>query len=339
MKIKREYAITGLVLGGVGLLIFGVNYLKGLDLFQKRNVYHAVYNNVAGITSASPVYYNGFKVGQVINAALMPGRSGHVVVSFQINEDELPIAKDTKVQIYSADLFSRALQLELGQGELAEAGDTLVGDVQLSLTDAVSAQIDPLKAKAEGMISKVDSVLNGFQMILNKEAVGDIDSSFTSIREVLESLSSTAARLDKLVAVESVTLSASLHNLQTVSATLARNSDEMDHIFTNLDTLTTDLAKGRLRKVMDDMALASAELKKVAQDIGNGQGTMGKLMKDDSLYTNLNAASRELDLLLEDLRVNPNRYFSVFGKKDRLPKLSDADIERIGKVLDEEKKK
>lgn len=339
MKIKREYAITGLVLGGVGLLIFGVNYLKGLDLFQKRNVYHAVYNNVAGITSASPVYYNGFKVGQVINAALMPGRSGHVVVSFQINEDELPIAKDTKVQIYSADLFSRALQLELGQGELAEAGDTLVGDVQLSLTDAVSAQIDPLKAKAEGMISKVDSVLNAFQMILNKEAVGDIDSSFTSIREVLESLSSTAARLDKLVAVESVTLSASLHNLQTVSATLARNSDEMDHIFTNLDTLTTDLAKGRLRKVMDDMALASAELKKVAQDIGNGQGTMGKLMKDDSLYTNLNAASRELDLLLEDLRMNPNRYFSVFGKKDRLPKLSDADIERIGKVLDEEKKK
>ncbi|HNR55525.1 MAG TPA: MlaD family protein [Flavobacteriales bacterium] len=338
MKIKREYAITGLVLGGVGLLIFGVNYLKGLDLFQKRNVYHAVYNNVAGITSASPVYYNGFKVGQVINAALMPGRSGHVVVSFQINEDELPIARDTKVQIYSADLFSRALQLELGKGPLAEAGDTLIGDIQLSLTDAVSAQIDPLKAKAEGMISKVDSVLNAFQMILNKEAVGDIDSSFTSIREVLESLSSTAERLDKLVAVESVTLSASLHNLQTVSATLARNSDEMDHIFTNLDTLTTDLAKGRLRKVMDDMALASAELKKVAQDIGNGQGTMGKLMKDDSLYTNLNAASRELDLLLEDLRVNPNRYFSVFGKKDRLPKLSDADIERIGKVLDEEKK-
>ena len=339
MKIKREYAITGLVLGGVGLLIFGVNYLKGLDLFQKRNVYHAVYNNVAGITSASPVYYNGFKVGQVINAALMPGRSGHVVVSFQINEDELPIAKDTKVQIYSADLFTRALQLELGSGAMAEAGDTLIGDVQLSLTDAVSAQMDPLKAKAEGMISKVDSVLNAFQMILNKEAVGDIDSSFTSIREVLESLSSTAERLDKLVAVESVTLSASLHNLQTVSATLALNSDEMDHIFTNLDTLTTDLAKGRLRKVMDDMALASAELKKVAQDIGNGQGTMGKLMKDDSLYTNLNAASRELDLLLEDLRVNPNRYFSVFGKKDRLPKLSDADIERIGKVLDEEKKK
>lgn len=338
MKIKREYSIAALVLGGVGLLIFGVNFLKGLDLFQKRNVYHAVYNNVAGITSASPVYYNGYKVGQVIKTALLPDGSGHVAVSFQINEDDLVIPANTKVQIYSADIFTRALQMELGTGAPAEAGDTLIGDVQLSLTDAVSAQIDPLKAKAEGMISKVDSVLNAFQMLLNEKAVGDIDSSFTSIREVMESLSRTADRLDKLVEVESATLSTTLKNLETVSGTLARNSDEMDHIFTNLDTLSADLAKGRLRKIMDEMALASAELKKVATSISSGDGTMGKLMKDDSLYTNLNSASAELDLLLEDLRMNPNRYFSVFGKKDRLPKLSDADIERIGKVMEAEKK-
>ncbi|MCC6542281.1 MAG: MCE family protein [Flavobacteriales bacterium] len=338
MRIKREYTIAGLVLGSIGLLFFGINFLKGLDLFQKRNVYHAVYNNVAGISSASPVFYNGFKVGQVIDAELLPG-SGHVVVSFQINEDKLAIAKDTKVQIYSADLFSRALQLELGKGPLAEPGDTLIGDVQLSLTDAVSAQIDPLKAKAEGMVSKVDSVLNTFQQMLNKETVGDIDSSFSSIRDVLESLSRTAERVDRLVAAESLTLRSTLHNLDSLSATLVRNSDELDHIFTNLDTLSADLATGRLRKIMDDMALTSAEMKKVAQAIGNGEGTMGKLMKDDSLYTNLNHASAELDLLLEDLRVNPNRYFSVFGKKDRLPKLSDADVERIGKVVGEEKRK
>ncbi len=338
MKIKREYSIAALVLGGVGLLIFGVNFLKGLDLLQKRNVYHAVYNNVSGITGASPVYYNGYKVGQVIKTALLPNGSGYVVVSFQINEEELAITKNTKVQIYSADLFTRALQMQLGTGDLANAGDTLIGDVQLSLTDAVGAQIDPLKAKAEGMISKVDSVLNAFQQMLNKQTVSDIDSSFSSIRDALESLSRTADRIDRLVAAESATLSSTARNLEKVSATLAQNTDELGHIFTNLDTLTTDLAKGRLRKIMDDMAHTSAELKKVATDIGNGEGTMGKLMKDDSLYTNLNSASRELDLLLEDLRVNPNRYFSIFGKKDRLPKLSDADIERIGKVIENEKK-
>ena len=340
MKIKREYSIAFLVLGGVALLIFGINYLKGLDLFQKRNVYHVVYNNVAGITGASPVYYHGYKVGLVISANLIPDSRGRIVVSFQLNEDGLQLPEDTKVQIYSADLFTRAIQLQLGTSTtMAQAGDTLVGDAQLSLTDAVGEQIDPLKAKAEGMLASVDSVLNSFQQMLNKKAVGDIDSSFTNIRTALESLSKTAARLDQLVAVESVTLTSALHNLETVSGTLARNSDEMDHIFNNLDTLTTDLAKGRMRKILDEMAQASAELKKVATGISNGEGTMGKLMKDDSLYTNLNSASAELDLLLEDLRVNPNRYFSVFGKKDRLPKLSDADVERIGKVLEEEKKK
>nr|HRP00965.1 hypothetical protein [Flavobacteriales bacterium] len=69
----------------------------------------------------------------------------------------------------------------------------------------------------------------------------------------------------------------------------------------------------------------------------SGEGTMGKLMSNDSLYNNLNAASAELDLLLEDLRVNPNRYFSVFGKKDRLPKLSDADIQRIQRSMQEQR--
>lgn len=338
MKIKREYSIAALVLGGVGLLIFGVNFLKGLDLFQKRNVYHAVYNNVSGITGASPVYYNGYKVGQVIKTSLLPNGSGYVVVSFQINEDALSISKDTKVQIYSADLFTRALQMQLGTGAQAQAGDTLVGDVQLSLTDAVGAQIDPLKAKAEGMISKVDSVLNAFQQMLNKQTVSDIDSSFSSIRDALESLSSAAERVDRLVASESATLSATLKNLEAVSATLARNSESMDHIFTNLDTLSADLAKGRLRKIMDDMAQASGDLKQVMANINSGDGTLGKLMKDDSLYNNLNSASRELDILLEDLHVNPNRYLSIFGKKDRLPKLSDADIQRIGKVVEDQKK-
>ncbi len=338
MKIKKEYTIVALVLGGLGLLIFGVNFLKGLDLFQKRNVYHVVYNDVSGVTGASPVYYNGYKVGQVIGTKLALDGRGRIVVSFQVNEDRLKIPKDTKVQIYSADLFTRAIQLQMGTStELAQAGDTLIGDAQLSLTDAVGQQIDPLKAKAENMIASIDSVLNSFQDLLNPQAVSDIDSSFTSVRDALASLSRTAERLDRLVAVESVTLTATLNNMETVSATLARNSDEMDHIFNNLDTLTKELAQGRLRQVMDELALTSAELKKAAVSLNSGEGTMGKMLHDDSLYTNLNQASRDLDLLLEDLRLNPNRYLSIFGKKDRLPKLSNADIERIGKVIDEKK--
>lgn len=339
MKIKKEYSIAGLVLGGIVLLIFGVNYLKGLDLLQQRNVYHVVYRDVSGVTSASPVFFNGLKVGQVIKTAMIPDGTGRIAISFQLNERNLPLPADSKVEIYSADLFSRALRVVQGtEAAMAEPGDTLRGDTQLSLTDAVGQQIDPLKAKAESMIANIDSVLNSLQQMLNEKAVGDIDSSFTSVRVALSTLSNTAKRLDQLVAVESATLSATLRNMEKVSATLAENSDELDRTFNNLDTLSAELAKGRLKQVLDELAKTSAELRTITAGINNGEGTMGKLVKNDSLYTNLNAASRELDLLLEDLRVNPNRYFSVFGKKDRLPKLSDSDVQRIKEAVKQDVK-
>ncbi len=336
MKIKKEYSIAGLVLGGIALLVFGVNYLKGLDLLEKRNVYHVVYRDVSGVTSASPVFFNGLKVGQVIKTEMLPNGSGLIAISFQLNERNLPLPRDSKVEIYSADLFSRALRVVQGDSVvMASPGDTLFGDTQLSLTDAVGQQIDPLKAKAESMIANIDSVLNSLQQLMNEKAVSDIDSSFTSVREALSTLSHTAKRLDQLVAMESVTLSTTLRNMEKVSGTLAENSDELDRTFNNLDTLSAELAKGRLKKVLDELAQTSAELHKITAGINSGEGTMGKLVKNDSLYTNLNEASRELDLLLEDLRLNPNRYFSVFGKKDRLPKLSDSDVLRIRDAMKE----
>lgn len=340
MKIKREYSIAGLVLGGIVLLIFGVNYLKGLDLLEKRNVYHVVYRDVSGVTGASPVFYNGLKVGQVIKTEMLANGSGLIAISFQLNERNLPLPRDSKVEIYSVDLFSRALRVVIGDSAvMATPGDTLTGDTQLSLTDAVGQQIDPLKAKAESMIANIDSVLTSLQQLLNPEAIGDIDSTFSSVSDALKTLSNTARRLDQLVMVESATLSATLRNMEKVSGTLAENSDELDRTFNNLDTLSAELAHGRLKKVLDELAATSAELRKITVGINNGEGTMGKLMKNDSLYTNLNDASRELDLLLEDLRLNPNRYFSVFGKKDRLPKLSDSDVQRIKDAVKEDGKK
>jgi phospholipid/cholesterol/gamma-HCH transport system substrate-binding protein len=339
MKIKREYSIAALALAGIVLLVFGINYLKGLDLLEKRNTFHVRYADVSGISSASPVYYNGLKVGQVIGTSLLDDGSGLIDITFQLNEDRLKLTNDCRVEIYSADLFSRALRVLNGSGtDYALPGAVLQGGNQLSLTDAVGAQIDPLKAKAEAMIANVDSVLNALQQLMNPKAVGDIDSSFTSVRTALATLSSTARRLDALVAVESATLSATLRNMEKVSGTLANNSDELDRTFRNLDTLSAELARGRLRTILNEMAATTAELHRMADGINQGQGTMGQLMRNDSLYDNLNSASRELDLLLEDLRVNPNRYFSVFGKKDRLPKLSESDVQRIKEAVKKESK-
>ena len=341
MKIKREYSITLLVLLGVGLLIFGVNFLKGLDIFQKRNVFHVVYANVAGITPSSPVYYNGYKVGQVISTELMPGGDGRIAVSFQVDESRLQFSRDTKVQIYSSDIFSRALQLLPGSAPtMAQAGDTLVGDLQLSFTDAVGEQIDPLKKKAEGMLASVDSVLMSLQSIFNDSARRDIDASFASIRGTLETLNTSARRIDGMIADERATIHATLENIREITGNLVKYNDEIARILSNMDTVTSVLAGGELEKVLGDLSATSGQLKSMMERMERGEGTLGALMHNDTLYQNLESASRELDLLMEDLRLNPNRYvhLSLFGRKDRLPKLSNSDIDRIKRSLQEDKR-
>ena len=329
-KFKREYSIALVVIGGIVLLIFGVNYLKGLDLLQKRDVYYAVYTDVSGVTDASPVLFHGYKVGQVIGTDLVPDGSGRIAVEFQLDEDRLKLPSDTRIEIYSSDLFTRAIQINLGTSTtFAPQGDTLVGDVKLSLTESISAQLDPLKQKAEGMVATIDSILGSLQGILHRNGRGNIDATFNSLRDVMDNLKNTTQRLDALLASESVTIKSTLGNLDKVSGTLAAHSKDLGRIFSNVDSLTASLANGELQKTITNLGTTSDQLRQMMQKMNEGQGTLGKLVKDDSLYHNLNDASRELAILLEDLHTNPNRYLSIFGKKDKLPKLSEADIERI----------
>ena len=328
-KIKRQYSIALMALGGIALLIFGLNYLKGLDLLAGRNTYVAVYDDISGVNDATPVLFHGYHVGQVVSSEMMPNGSGRIAVTFQINERGLKLTKDTHADIFSADLFSRAVRITLGAGVPAERGDTLIGGAEMSLTESVGSQIDPLKRKAEAMIAGVDSVLTALQTVLNPNARRDIDASFTNLRSTLENICSTTAKLDGLIAKESLQISSILGNVDQVTANLAANNDHLTHIFANMDSATAALANGRLERMMADMEATSKELKELMAGLKRGEGTLGKLMTDDSLYVNLNAATHQMDLLMEDLRLNPHRYLSIFGRKDKLPKLSNSDIERI----------
>ena len=332
--MKKEYKIALMVIGGTALLFFGYSYLQGRDLFQKENIYHGVFNSTSGVTTATALTLNGFKVGQVLESNLLHDGTNRVVLTFQINEDDLRIPKDSRIDIFS-DLLSTGTQLIMGtSAEFAEHGDTLLGTSQPSLTASLGAQIDPIKQKAEAMLGSVDSVLTAFQLILNPGTIKNIDSSFVTIRETLLSLSKAAEHLDDLIAAESTTLKATLQNLESVTANLEKSNDALSHIFSNMDSVTSSLADGRIDTVLQGISEASASLKGVMNGIEQGEGTLGQLAKNDSLYNNLNEASRELDLLLEDLRLNPNRYLSIFGKKDKLPKLSDSDVKRIQQGID-----
>lgn len=329
-----------MALGGVALLVFGINFLKGLDIFQKRNVYHAIYANAQGMVVSNALQYNGTKIGQVMSVDLLKDGSGRVLISYQVDENWLRIPRDSRITL-GGDLFGKWAVLNMGNSAaFAMAGDTLVGDAELSLTESFSATIDPLKQKAEGMLASVDSVLTSLQLILNDSARRDIDASFASIRSTLEVLNTSAQRIDGLIAEERATINAVLGNIREITGNLVRYNEEIADILTNLDSITTAIAAGDIKRMMEDLSASSAQLKTLMTRIDEGEGTLGALLNNDSLYRNLESASHELDLLLEDLRVNPNRYvhLSLFGRKDRLPKLSNSDVDRIKKSLQEDKR-
>jgi phospholipid/cholesterol/gamma-HCH transport system substrate-binding protein len=340
MGMRREYRIAILVIGAVLLLIFGLNYLQGLDLLRKRNIYHAIYPDAGGMVESNALQYNGTKVGQVVGVKLMRDGSGRVVISYQIDESWLRIPTDSRITL-GGDLFGKWAILNMGSSSsYAEPGDTLQGDAQLSLTEGFAAAVDPLKQKAEGMLANIDSVLTSVQRLLSDSTIGDIDASFSSVRGTLESFDRTARRIDGLVAAESQAVHTILDNIRRVSANIDSYHAVISRILTNMDSVSTALADGGIKRFSEDLAESGAKLKEIITAIEAGEGSLGALMKNDTLYTNLENASKELDLLLEDLRINPNRYvhLSLFGRKDRLPKLSDSDVDRIRRALQEDKR-
>ncbi|MBK7754287.1 MAG: hypothetical protein IPI41_17275 [Flavobacteriales bacterium] len=142
-----------------------------------------------------------------------------------------------------------------------------------------------------------------------------------------------------MIAAETRSISGTLHNLESFSANLEANNKQIGRILQNLDTTAATLANGKLEHAIIALDSTVIEARAIMSSLRSGEGTLGALMTNDSLYRNLEKSSHELDLLLEDVRINPNRYvhLSVFGKKDKLPKLSESDVQRIGEAARKEK--
>lgn len=339
MNLSAQQKTGLLVIVGVALLVLGIQYLKGFGFFEIRNEYVVYYDSVDGLAEASPLYLNGYKIGQVSGTQMVHDGTRHrIKVKYHISEKELVIPDDSRIEIYSADLFTKAARLSLGKSAaMASVGDTLLGNTQLSMTEVFSQELDPIKQRAEALMASVDTVLASFQRIMDEGTENNISNSFSNIRASLEAFQRTAERLDLLIQKESPMLEKSINNFTTLSDTLIAHSNDLGDVMTNVSMITDTLARGGLGDMMRTINETSTRLRNVMRKMDEGTGSLGKLANDDSLYVNLNNASQELDLLLEDMRINPNRYVqvSVFGKKEKKPALSDKDVKNLKERMKE----
>lgn len=327
MKISKELKIGIIVTAAIGLFIWGINFLKGRELFSEKFELYAVYPKIDGLIEANPLLVNGFKVGQINKISLIKDHNGNygVLVKFLVTEN-VQIPKHSVAKAISSDLLgSKAVEIIYSKDtEFVVSGDTLIAETEEGLKTSVSKQLAPLQQKIEGLLSSVDSVMTVVQVVLNDKTRENLSKSFESIKKAIQSLEQTAYKMDDLVASEKAKISSILTKLNGLAGLLEKNTGKIDNIIGNFSNLSDSLADSNLKSAINEADKTLAELNKLVAQINSGQGTLGKLAKNDSLYNNLNKASDDLDKLMKDLRINPERYihFSVFGRKDKnKPKL------------------
>lgn len=321
MTIKKEVKIGFIMVLAIGLLFWGANFLKGKDIFSSDVQYYGVYPRIDGLGVSNPVVINGFKVGKVDKITFNPNNSGELIVKFSVDRDKFKVPKDSRAKIVSSDILgSKSIELIIGESsEFAEEGDTLSSDIEASLTEEVNQQIAPLKRKAENLIQTVDSAIMVVSAIFNQQARNDLNESFTSIKRSLLTFEMTAKRIDGMVEEERNHLKGIVSNMESITNNIKNNNENLTAVLNNVNQITDSLANSNLRQVIDNAAVAMNSATTILQKIENGEGSLGELLNNDTLYYNLEAASKDLDKLFLDLRLNPERYvhFSIFGRKNK----------------------
>lgn len=313
MKLSKEAKLGLIVTAGIALLFWGVNYLKGKDFFTSQQLVYAVYPRVDGLLPSNAVSVNGMKVGLVRSMSLMPDNSGRIVVSMHVS-NKVRIPGNSVAEIYGTDLLgTKGVRLILGNSaDEFKDGDTLSSKVQVSLAESVNAEVAPIKAKAENLISSMDSVLLVIREVFNEKTKENLKVSFASISASLQSIEMLTSTMDTVLRREGK-LKSIFSNLESITNNFRENNSKITGIISNFAAISDTLAKSNISQTLENTQKTLQETSEVFEKINRGQGTLGQLIKNDSLYHNLNVASRDLDQLLNDIRQHPQRYlkFSV----------------------------
>lgn len=315
MKLTKEFKIGIVVTIALALLYWGINFLKGMDVFSNERVLYAVYEDVGGLERANPVKINGLTVGQVRNMHFSEDGQAKIVIEIVL-KNKIPVPVNSIAKIISSDILgSKAVDIILGNNpEFIESGDTLYADIEVSIKEEVSRQLQPLKTKAENLMMSIDTVLTMLNGLFSNANTRNITKSVEHMANSFENLESTTATIDTILKGQRNRLENIFGSIESITQNLQDNEDNLNNILANLSSFSDTLAQARVAETISNVNKTMAEVSGITKKINNGEGSLGMLVNDDSLYIELENSSRELNLLLEDIRMNPKKYvkFSVF---------------------------
>ncbi len=314
MKFSRELKTGIIVIGGILLFILGFSYLKSTPIFDNSKVFYAAYDHVGGLQAGTQVTINGFSVGTV-NSIKFKDSSGDLLVTFTVSND-FNFSKNSVAELYDTGIIGgKGIQIipVFDQGATAQSGDTLPTRIRPGITELVQQKLTPLQNKVEDAVSNADSVLVNFNRVLDADTQQNLRESVQGLNQLIGSLQSTTNNINSFLKNNQGQLDSAIGNIHDITVNFSKISDS--------------LSNAGLSQTVRNMEATLANLDVMLRRMEQGEGTMGKLLTDEELYKNLTNASLELDLLLQDFRLNPKRYVnvSVFGKKHKEYEVPEND--------------
>jgi len=285
--------------------VFSYNYLKGINLFEKTRTFKVVYSKVDGLASSNPITLNGYKIGKVQKINFNPNNTKELIVDIVI-ENDVQFSKSSKAELYETGLIGgKAIAIipDYDNNIMANSGDYLVGTVKPGLTDLVNQIMPQIQLQLEEVMQNAKVVLSNINTLFDEETKESLKSSIDQFSSLTNSLSETSENINNLIKDNSTSIASTVDNLNKTSI--------------KMNDISTSISEVNLNLILTNLDSTVSNLNNLTNQMSKGEGTMGRLIYDAKLFENLDNATKNLEVLIEDIKSNPKRYvhFSIFGKK------------------------
>jgi phospholipid/cholesterol/gamma-HCH transport system substrate-binding protein len=327
LKIRNEVTVGALTLIGIVTLILGYNYLRGNDVFTRTQKIKINFPNTTGLYTANSIVINGLEVGRVSEINLASDPAHQVIVTVNLPHD-LFIPDDSKFQIMSVDLLGKkAITITKGTSTKPLSTDKIyMGLSSVDMIAELTQQIVPLKDKAETLMGTLDTMMKDVHIALGKGENSNLNVAMKEVTSALKSANKLLANVSTLMSAEKGNIQSLIKNADgvmlnanTLTKKLADNSQKIENILADIEKFSGNISELELKETIESAKKTLTEISNLLASVNEGQGTLGKIVKDESLYTSIDSTINTLNSLLKDVQANPKRYvsLSLIERKDK----------------------
>lgn len=341
MKFSKEIKTGIIAILAITLLVTGVNFLKGNSFFGGDDLYYAYFPNSGGVLPASNVIVNGVVVGKVLSVDLTNEKDStkKVLMSFNIQDENFRIPKGSIIEVGAIDFLNKGMMVspnpDISKGFYA-SGDYIQGVVLIDMLTQAKTYVEPINQKLQHMLGSVDKAITSISAFWDTTATSSLEGSMEDIKLAIKRFGNVAYEVEDLVKSEKHHLHLILTNVESITNNLKLSNERISKIVGNAERITDDLVTADFKNVVKDAQKTIQNLNAILKDASEGKGSLGKLLSDEKLYNELINTNKELQDLVNDIQIHPERYihFSVLGARSKGVPLTKNEEGKLRKLLD-----